>query len=277
MKDDRRRTARRAARAGPRTARDVRRRTHGQNFLRSASLVKRLVDEAGIDGADVVLEPGAGTGAITEHLAERAERVVAIEVDPDWCARLRERFAKAPNVEVRCQDFLDVRLPGRPYRVFGNVPFGATTKFLRHLLDDPRRAPTRADLIVQLEVARKHASRRSASALTASWQPWYEFRVVRRIPAAAFRPVPRIDAALLAIAKRADPLVSAAEREPFSTFVYAAFSRPTVREGLRRLLTSNQAQRLLRHRGLAADVAPSALTVDDWAALFNGAKRFGGR
>src|ERR687885_321853 len=119
---------RRRRRTEPRrTERDVRRRAHGQKFLRRPSLVETLVQEAGVGPSDLVVEPGAGTGAITERLAAHAGRVVAIEVDPHWCARLEERFGRIPNVELRCEDFFEHPLPREPYRVFANIPFAVTT------------------------------------------------------------------------------------------------------------------------------------------------------
>jgi 23S rRNA (adenine-N6)-dimethyltransferase len=264
------------ARARPKlTERDVRRRTHSQNFLRSHGLVRTLVRDAKVGADDIVIEPGAGTGVITAELAKRARRVVAIELDPDWARRLEERFADVPNVEVRHEDFFEYGLPRAAYRVFANIPLGVTTRLLRHLLHDPRRAPARADLIVQLEVARKHSRARAPNALTASWQPWYELELVRRIPAQAFRPVPRVDAALLAITKRTEPLLEPAERGAFAAFVDAAFAGRTVWEGLRRVLTANQVKQLRRHSGLPADAAPASLTVADWVALYEGARRFG--
>lgn len=273
-----RKRTRRSADAEPRrTARDIRRRTHGQNFLRSSTLVKTIVERAGVATNDLVVEPGAGTGSITKHLATRAARVVAIEIDPDWCRKLEERFADFDNVEVRCQDFFKYPLPRRPYRVIGNIPFGVTTKILRHLLDSPRRAPVRTDVIVQLGAARRYARQKPSSALTASWLPWYEFKVVQRIPSNAFRPVPRSDAALLSVKKRSSPLLHPRERPWFTTFVYAGFAGLTVWDGLRRFLTANQVRRLRQHASLGEQTRPASLSVDDWVRLYANAQRFGWR
>ena len=83
-----------------------------------------------------------------------------------------------------------------------NPPFGLTTELLSMLLDRPERGPTRADLIVQLEVARKHSSMPPASLRTAAWSPWWEFELGSTVRRTSFRPQPSVDAAVLTIRKR---------------------------------------------------------------------------
>ena len=111
------------------------------------------------------------------------------------------------------------RFPRRPYRVIGSLPFGATTAILRHLLDDPDSFLVRADLIVQWEVARKRALMPPSTLLSTTWAPWWSFEVVRRIPAAAFRPVPSIDAAVLRVTRRDPALLPLSMAGPYASFV----------------------------------------------------------
>jgi 23S rRNA (adenine-N6)-dimethyltransferase len=97
------------------------------------------------------------------------------------------------------------------------------------LLDDPCNRLRRADLIVQREVARKRAGK-PRSLLSASWSPWYSFRLGRRIPRTAFRPVPAVDAAVLVVERRREPLLSLGERDAFAAFVGACFRGTLVRD-----------------------------------------------
>jgi 23S rRNA (adenine-N6)-dimethyltransferase len=76
-----------------RSLRDVRRRAYGQNFLASRAIAVQLVRQAKVGRGDLVLEIGAGNGILTAELARQARRVFAVEIDPVWVARLRERFA----------------------------------------------------------------------------------------------------------------------------------------------------------------------------------------
>jgi 23S rRNA (adenine-N6)-dimethyltransferase len=206
-----------------RTPRDARRRSLGQNFL-EVSLAERLIAEADFRPGELVLEIGAGLGAFTAPLARRGVELVAIELDPVWAARLRARApALGPRVRVVEADFERVALPQRPFRAFGSLPFARTTDVLRRLLDDPRVPLQRADLIVQWEVARKRAAVPPQTLRSAAWAPWWEFRQGPRIPAAAFRPVPRVDAAVLVVTRRAPPLLPPAMAYAFARFVRGAW------------------------------------------------------
>lgn len=207
--------------ADGRTQRDERRRSLGQNFLRPER-ADQLVDEAAFVAGDLVVEIGAGRGALTYALARRGVDVVALEKDPHWAESLRREVRRRRldgAVRVVCCDALEYRMPRRPHRVIGSLPFGATTAILRRLLDDPGSPLERADLIVQWEVARKRAVTPPSTLLSTTWAPWWSFEVVRRLPASAFRPVPSVDAAVLRVARRDPPLLPLRMAGPYASFV----------------------------------------------------------
>jgi 23S rRNA (adenine-N6)-dimethyltransferase len=204
------------------TARDARRRALGQNFL-FPEQGRALVASAGFRPGDLVLEIGAGRGALTFALAREPIDVLAVELDPVWATRLREALRRAGcrGVRVVHADFLALALPKRPFRVIGSLPFGRTTEICRRLFDDPALPLVRADLVVQWEVARKRASQPPASLLSTAWAPWWEFRLARRIPASAFRPVPRADAGVLVATRREPALLPPALAPAYAGLVRA--------------------------------------------------------
>lgn len=206
--------------AAERTPRDERRRRLGQNFLR-ADLADALVADAVFSPADLVVEIGPGRGACTFALARRGVRVIAFEKDPAWADALRTEVRRRGlrNVMVVTGDALHARLPRRPFRVFGSLPFGSTTAILRRLLGDPGGPLLRADVVVQWEVARKRAATPPSTALSTAWAPWWTFEVGRRIPAAAFRPVPRVDGAVLHVLRRQPPLLPLRMAAAYVAFV----------------------------------------------------------
>ena len=207
--------------ARERALRDARRRSLGQNFLRP-EVAGRIVAECGFRPGDRVVEIGPGSGALTFALARVPVEVTAVELDPVWAERLRDRARRerANNVRVLRGDFAAVRLPDAPFRVIGSLPFARTTDFLRKLFDDPTSALARADLIVQWEVARKRAAAPPVTLLSTQWAPWWDFRLGRRIAASEFHPVPRVDAAVL-VARRREPALL----PPEMTLAYAEFVR----------------------------------------------------
>jgi len=186
-----------------RTERDRRRRVLGQNFLVDTTLIDLFVGSLDLGADDLVVDLGAGTGALTLPLARTGAAVWAVESDPDCVDRLRTNLSvHAPDVRVIEADIRHLRLPRASYRVVANPPFGITTDLLGRLLDDPRRGPDRADLIVQHEVARKHATTPPVALRTAAWSPWWTFEIGMRFGRDAFRPRPSVDASVLTMRKR---------------------------------------------------------------------------
>jgi 23S rRNA (adenine-N6)-dimethyltransferase len=203
-----------------RTPRDWRRRRLGQNFLRP-ELARQLVAEADFRAGELVVEVGAGRGAMTLPLAERGVEIIAVELDPVWADQLRDQLRGFDRVRVVEADFLAMPLPTRPFRVIGSLPFGETTGVLRRLFDDPLVRLQRADLIVQWEVARKRSALPPTTLLSTSWAPWWEFSLGRRILTTEFRPVPRVDAGVLVAIRRVQPLLPLDMAGPYAEFVRA--------------------------------------------------------
>ena len=202
-----------------RTWRGARQRSLGQNFLRPEP-ARWLVESLELRAGELVVEIGAGAGALTAELARRGAEIIAVELDPDWAAALRERFRARPTqISVVERDILAFPLPERPFRAIGSLPFGATTQILRRLLDEPRGALVRADLVVQWAVARKRAEIPPQTLLSTAWAPWWEFALGPRMPARAFRPIPRVDAGLLSVRRRAPALLPPALARDYAAFL----------------------------------------------------------
>lgn len=214
---------------GRQTPRDQRRRTHGQNFLVDPGVVRRFLSSAEVRPNQLVVDIGAGTGALTIPLARADARVIAIERDPVW-ARHLGRSLRAAGLATRTRviqaDFRDVRLPDEPYRVVSNPPFSLTTALLSWLLDDPDRGPWRADLLLQREVARKRAAEPPTSLRSAGWAPWWTFEVGETVDRRAFRPVPSVDAAWLFVRKREPPLLPTWLASNFAAVLRTAWTPP---------------------------------------------------
>jgi 23S rRNA (adenine-N6)-dimethyltransferase len=169
-----------------------------------------------------VLELGAGSGAITDALVQAGLAVTAVELDPGQARRLRDTFSG--RADVVTADMLRFTYADGPHHVVSNVPFGITTPLLRRLLAQQRWHT--AVLILQWEVARKRAGVGGTTMLTASWWPWYEFTLDRRVPASAFRPPPAVDAGILVMRRRAEPLIAGEECRACQQLVRAVFTGP---------------------------------------------------
>ena len=188
-----------------RTPRDARRRSLGQNFLADQTEINRIVRTVDPQRDDLIVEVGAGRGALTIPLALTGARVIAVEKDPVWARRLREKVRQAglsDRIEIVCADFRTMKWPTDTYRVVANPPFGLTTALFERLFDIPENGPVRADLLVQLEVARKRSAVPPTTLRSAAWAPWWTFELGPTVPRTAFRPMPRVDAAVLTVRRR---------------------------------------------------------------------------
>lgn len=210
-----------------------RRRALWQNFLADSRVADALT--ATVQPGDLVVDLGAGAGALTLPLARAGARVLAVEADPLHGGRLRQRARSAglaARIRVVVGDLRTVPLPAQQrYRVVANPPFGQTTALLRRLLDEPAAGPVRADLLLQEEVARKRAASPPTTLLSTTWAPYWEFELVRRVPRTAFRPQPAVDAAWLTITRRDPALLPLAFAGDFAAFVRARWQPPTATGG----------------------------------------------
>jgi 16S rRNA (adenine1518-N6/adenine1519-N6)-dimethyltransferase len=244
----------------------------GQNFLHDLAIVRRIADCAGIEPDDTVLEIGPGLGVLTDELATRARRVVAVELDDRLAAYLPSVLP--PNVELVHADALEiapVALAGPDYLVVANLPYSVGTAILRRLLEalPPPRSLT---VMVQREVAERIAASPPAMSLLAVSVQFYGIpRVLFRVGGGAFVPPPRVESAVLRIETRVPPL-PVAEREPFFRVVQAGFAQRrkqlgnTLAAGL--FLSRESVTDALQAAGVAPTERAERLTVGDWVRVY---------
>jgi 23S rRNA (adenine-N6)-dimethyltransferase len=158
----------------------------------------RIVADAELRPGELVMDIGAGHGALTRHLVEAGARVLAVELHPGRAQRLRERFAEAP-VTVIQTDALSLRLPHRPFRVVASPPYAISSALLRVLLRS-RSQLVAADLVLQRAVVRRHVDQWRATA-SQPHRRW-DARAGRTLPRHAFRPAPQVDSTVLIIRRR---------------------------------------------------------------------------
>jgi 23S rRNA (adenine-N6)-dimethyltransferase len=248
-----------------------------QNFLRDPSLVDALLDDSSIQAGDLVYEIGPGTGIITGRLAGRCRHVVAVERDPYLAAYLHARFRGYPNISIHTADFLRFPLPSAPYKVFASIPYGATAAIVTKLTA-ATMAPCDSYLIMQQEAADRFTGSPRATLYASLLHPWFEVSVVHRFRPTDFRPVPRVESALLRLRRRRDPLVAASDAQFFRDFVTFAFMapRPALQCTFRACLGRRQADRFWCQEGLDPSVAPSMVPGTLWLLLFEHLKDAGG-
>jgi 23S rRNA (adenine-N6)-dimethyltransferase len=249
---------------------------YSQNFLKDPRLVASLLDRCHIGHDDIVYEIGPGKGIITEQLALRCARVVAIEKDPRLSAILIQKFADMPNVAIHEGDFLYYRLPRKPYKVFANIPFNIT-KALVNRLTAVENPPEEAYLAMQKEAADMFLGKPRESLCTVLLKPWFAMEIVHRFRRKDFVPEPQVDVVMLRLRKRGPPLVNRANKQCFRDFVVYGFTTWQPAPGciLKGIFTGQQLKHVRRALGIDLDATPTSLTLEQWLNVYEYFKNVG--
>lgn len=208
----------------------------GQHFLTRPAILERLAEAACPGPEPLVVEIGAGRGALTEFLLARASRVVAIEIDPRLAESLRERFRNAPGLTVLQADVLETGLgQWGPAVIAGNLPYYITSPILERIF---ALGPLlrRAIVLTQKEVAERLAARpgsRQYGYLTVLANLFTQPELLFQVPPGAFSPPPQVDSAAVRLTPR-PPLAGLPDPAPFLEFASRAFrhKRKTLRNNL---------------------------------------------
>jgi 16S rRNA (adenine1518-N6/adenine1519-N6)-dimethyltransferase len=261
----------------------------GQHFLDDASAARRIVEALGDVAQDTVLEIGPGRGVLTSLLANRARRLIAIELDRVLAAQLRMKFSLYPNVEIIEGDVLAIDFstlfgpkpgasrPGlvqtpEPVPVVGNLPYYITSDILLRLFEF-RESFSTIVVMVQKEVADRLAASpgsRDYGLLSATAQLYAKAERLFTLAPSAFSPPPKVHSSVvrLVMAPRLEKLK--VEEEGFIKFLKLSFGqkRKTLWNNLKTEYPANSLKEALQDAGVKPTVRAEALPLEKTAAIF---------
>ena len=253
----------------------------GQNFLIDRSVPAEIAAASRADRTCGVLEIGPGVGCLTAELAERAGKVVSVELDKNLLPVLAETMAPYGNVNIVPGDALRLDLEAlaeeefaglRPL-VCANLPYNITTPVLTKLVEARRFESV--TVLLQKEVARRLAAPQGAAeggAFTLWLQYHMETEVLFDVPAEKFFPAPKVDSAVLRCVRRERPAVAVEDEAFFFRVVRGAFllRRKTLANSLAAALPGKNreaVQAAIAACGLPPAVRGEKLTLEDFARL----------
>ena len=242
----------------------------GQHFLTDRSILRRIVQFSKITRQDTVVEIGAGAGALTSELAKAASRVIAIEIDRDWIARLRAEMPA--NVEIVEGDALELDFPPGRFHLAGNLPYNVTTPLFKRFIENRDRI-VNVKVMIQKEVAERLVAKPGTGEygpLTVLVQYYASVEYGFTVPPGAFTPRPKVDSAVIRLEWKPD----VAEARDFTDFVQHAFSsrRKKLVNNLLHMfpgLGRDDVLRRINQAGVAADARPEELSGSDFLRVYN--------
>lgn len=251
------------------------RKSLGQHFLTDRNILGAIADAAEVGSEDTVIEVGPGRGSLTTVLAERARRIVAVELDRALADSLAA--GSLPNVEVveadaRTADPAALLNGCVPYKMLGNLPYYAAMPILRRFLESDC-CPERAAVLVQREVAEQMcASPGAMSLVSLAVQLFGSARITRIVRPGSFTPPPKVTSAVVGITLYDGLAEGVDDAEQFFVLARAGFSAP--RKQLRNALSGGlsvppaEAERLLAAAGVEASRRAQTLSMAEWASLY---------
>ena len=263
----------------------------GQHFLADHHAAERIVDALGGVSDKTVIEIGPGRGVLTKILAERARRLIAIELDRVLAAQLRMYFVRYENVEIIEGDILSIDFstvlgprPGMNHpgmvqvpekaRLVGNLPYFITSDILLHLFQYHQYFET-IGIMVQEEVANRIAAKpgvRDYGLLSATVQLYARVEKLFSLPPGAFNPPPKVHSAVLRLTINPQMDRLRVPEQEFIQFLKLSFGqkRKTLANNLKSRFDSRLLSAALKKAGLQPGVRAEAVSLEKMAALFRG-------
>ena len=254
----------------------------GQNFLVDRNYIDKIIGALNPQADEIVVEIGAGRGALTERLVERAGKVVAVELDRDLIPPLREKFARFDNFRLVERDALEIdfteisRLENRKLKLVANLPYNISTAILQKLIEQ-RAAFSEMILMFQREVVRRITARAGNTErgfLTVLVEAYLRAEKLFDVPPQAFRPAPKVWSSVARLITKTSDEIEILDDKSFKEFISIGFAqkRKTILNNLKNLppqllIECGGAENLLAECGIDSKRRAETLTLAEWKKL----------
>ena len=252
----------------------------GQNFILDDNFLSQLLDLADVGGEENVLEIGPGPGVMTSLLADRAKRVLAVEMDEKLRPVLNDVLSGQDNAEVIFTDAMRADLSALVrekfdggYRVVANLPYYITADLIQKMLQT-RPLPESICVMVQKEAAERLMSNPGAKnwcALAATVRYFGDCEILEEVPPSRFNPPPHVDSCFIRISFHEARMLPEGEEEGFLKLIRCCFHmrRKTLANNMKAFygMSQQEVASAIEAAGLPAQVRGEALTLEDMARL----------
>lgn len=251
----------------------------GQNFLVDENYIKKIIDEVCPQKDETIVEIGSGRGALTEKLIESGAKVVAIELERDMIAVLKEKFGDQENLTLIESNALKIDfaelLNHKPVKLVANLPYYISTAILQRLIEQ-RESFLMMILMFQREVVERMTAEIGNSErgfLSVLVQTYLETTMLFEVPPTAFRPAPKVWSAISELIPKKDVFIE--NESLYRKLISATFlqKRKTIQNNLKNA-PSDLRQKFadinesLEKSGVAANRRAETLTIEEWKSLY---------
>lgn len=254
----------------------------GQNFLIDENILYKIVDGAGVTKDDVVIEVGPGIGTLTQALADRAKKVIAVEIDKTLIPILGETLADFENVEVVNSDILKTdihtlireKCEGSSVKVIANLPYYVTTPIIMKFLEE--KVPIKNMVVmIQKEVADRmqaEPATKEYGALSVAVQYYCDPEIITKVPRSVFIPQPKVESTVIRLSVLDKPRVTVKDEKMLFKVVRAAFGkrRKTILNALSNSglgVEKSMIKEVLNKTEIAENRRGETFTIEEFAKL----------
>ncbi|MGC5325192.1 rRNA adenine N(6)-methyltransferase family protein [Brevibacillus sp. SYSU BS000544] len=243
----------------------------GRHLLINKYLINELVNLAKVNRSDTVIDIGAGTGAITFPLAEKAGTVIAIENDPVSVQKLKSRIKEEKNIRVKQMDVLQFDLPQNPFCVVANIPYSITTPIFEKFLGDPSLLLQRAVFIIEKGAAKRFTTIPITNPHILAWRMWYDITLVRTVLPNNFSPPPSVASSVVTVFRKKHPEIPIHHRGKFNALASYALHYPNLPffEAIGEVFTPPQITKLVKKLRIERNQPICSLKEQQWSLLFH--------
>ncbi len=254
---------------------------YGQNFLIDQNVVDGIIEKAGVNKDDLIIEIGPGLGNLTSPLLENAGKVICIELDPKMVSILKDRFSLYENFELIHDDVLKVDLNKiieensnlKSAKVVANLPYYITTPIIMKLLEDKLNLES-ITVMVQKEVAERLADKpggKEVGAITYSINYYTNPEIIIDVPRDSFIPAPNVDSAVIKLDVLKEPKVKVLDEELFFKVIKFAFlqKRKTLMNSLANsgLVSKEFIENMLNNLNIDLKVRAEQLSLENFKEI----------
>ena len=239
---------------------------YSQNLYRNNTNLQKLVNLSGINHNDIVLDIGAGTGTITEELSKYADKVIAYELDKKYFRKLEEKFKDSSNVIVKNENFLNVQLPQKAFKIFSNIPFFITSDIINKITDINSKLEE-AFLFVQKESAERFVGEPKNTQIATILSFMYEINIIEEFQKNDFKPIPNVDIVVLKIKRKS---FDKRDFQLYRDFIIYIFNQRnySVLDTFKKLFTYKQLKYIKQYLAMNKYNKPTDILSDYYLSIF---------